>query len=196
MAATRMYKLIKKKHNMKKGFIVAIAFLMGNVIFSQRMMTRKGEIKFEASMPAFEEIAGTNSTVSCILDESTGDFVALALIKSFKFKAPLMEEHFNENYMESSKFPKATFKGKILNFDPKKLSTAKTSYDLEGDLTIHGVTKKIKSKISLVLNAGKVMATTSILVKPQDYNIEIPSLVKGKIAENAKVAISFVLEAN
>ena len=87
--------------------------LMGNVIFSQKMMTRTGEIKFEASMPAFEEIAATNSTVSCIFDETTGDFVALALIKSFKFKAPLMEEHFNENYMESSKFPKATFKGKF-----------------------------------------------------------------------------------
>lgn len=181
---------------MKKGILLAMVVLMGNVIFAQKMMTRSGEVKFEASMPAFEEIAGTNKTVSCILDQATGDFVALALIKSFKFKAPLMEEHFNENYMESSKFPKATFKGKILNFDAKKLSSSKTSYDMEGDLTIHGVTKKIKSKISLVLNGAKVAATTTILVKPQDYNIEIPSLVKGKIAENAKVAINFVLEAN
>ena len=181
---------------MKKGILLAIVLLMGNVIFSQKMITRSGEVKFEASMPAFEEIAGTNNTVSCILDEATGDFVALALIKSFKFKAPLMEEHFNENYMESSKFPKATFKGKILNFDAKKLSANKTSYDLEGDLTIHGVTKKIKTKINLALNGAKVMATSSFLVKPQDYKIEIPSLVKGKIAENAKVAINFVLEAN
>jgi hypothetical protein len=181
---------------MKKGIILGICFLMGNIIFSQKMMTRTGEIKFEASMPAFEEIAGTNSTVSCILDESTGDFVALALVKAFKFKAPLMEEHFNENYMESSKFPKATFKGKILNFDAKKLSAAKSTYDLEGDLTIHGVTKKIKTKLNLVLNGAKITATSSILVKPQDYNIEIPSLVKGKIAENAKVSIIFILIAN
>ena len=84
---------------MKKGIIVALVFLVGNVVFSQKMITRSGEVKFEASMPAFEEIAGTNSTVSCILDQATGDFVALALIKSFKFKSPLMEEHFNENYM-------------------------------------------------------------------------------------------------
>jgi hypothetical protein len=181
---------------MKKGIVLAVVFLMGNLIFSQKMITRSGEVKFEASMPAFEEIAGKNNTVSCILDESTGDFVALALIKSFKFKAPLMEEHFNENYMESSKFPKATFKGKIVNFDAKKLSATKTSYDLEGDLTIHGVTKKIKSKITLALNGGKVSTSTSILVKPQDYNIEIPSLVKGKIAENAKVVINFILAAN
>jgi len=173
-----------------------MCFLVGNVIFAQKMMTRTGEIKFEASMPAFEEIAGTNSTVSCILDEATGDFVALALVKAFKFKAPLMEEHFNENYMESSKFPKATFKGKIANFDAKKLSSTKSSYDLEGDLTIHGVTKKIKTKLALVLNGGKITATSLILVKPQDYNIEIPSLVKDKIAENVKISINFILAAN
>jgi hypothetical protein len=181
---------------MKKGIILGICFLVGNMVFSQKMMTRTGEIKFEASMPAFEEIAGTNSAVSCILDESTGDFVALALVKAFKFKSPLMEEHFNENYMESSKFPKATFKGKIANFDAKKLSSKKTEFDLEGDLTIHGVTKKVKTKLALVLNAGKITATSLILVKPQDYNIEIPSLVKGKIAENVKVSINFILAAN
>ena len=104
---------------MKKIIIVALCFLIGNIVFSQKMMTRGGEVRFEASMPAFEEIAGTNSNVSCILDESNGDFVALVLVKAFKFKSPLMEEHFNENYMESSKFPKSTFKGKISNFDAK-----------------------------------------------------------------------------
>ncbi|MFM2369946.1 MAG: hypothetical protein RL619_2263 [Bacteroidota bacterium] len=181
---------------MKKGILLAFAFLVGNVIFSQKMITRSGEIKFEASMPAFEEIAATNNTTSCILDEATGDFVALALIKSFKFKVPLMEEHFNENYMESSKFPKSTFKGKILNFDAKKLSATKSTYDLEGDLTIHGVTKKIKTKINLVLSGAKITATSTILIKPQDYDIEIPSLVKGKIADNVKVSINFILEAN
>ena len=181
---------------MKKGIIVAICFLVGNMVFSQKMMTRAGEVRFEASMPAFEEIAGTNNTVSCILDETTGDFVALVLVKGFKFKSPLMEEHFNENYMESSKFPKATFKGKIANFDAKKLTTKSSEFELEGDLTIHGVTKKIKTKIALALNAGKISAKSLILVKPQDYNIEIPNLVKGKIAENAKVIINFVLAAN
>jgi hypothetical protein len=181
---------------MKKIIILMVFFLAGNVIFSQKMMTRTGEIKFEASMPAFEEIAGTNNTASSILEESTGDFAALALVKAFKFKSPLMEEHFNENYMESSKFPKATFKGKIANFDAKKLSSTKSSYDLEGDLTIHGVTKKIKTKLTLVLNGGKITATSLISVKPQDYNIEIPSLVKDKIAENVKVSMNFILEAN
>jgi hypothetical protein len=181
---------------MKKITILLVFIFTGNMIFSQKMMTRTGEIKFEASMPAFEEIAGTNSTASCILEQETGNFAALALVKAFKFKSPLMEEHFNENYMESSTFPKANFKGKIANFDAKKLSSTKSSYDLEGDLTIHGVTKKIKTKLTLVLNGDKITATSLISVKPQDYNIEIPSLVKGKIAENVKISMNFTLAAN
>ena len=111
--------------------------------FSSKLITRNGEIKFEASMPTFEEISGTNNTASCIFDKTTGDIAVLALIKGFKFKSPLMEEHFNENYMESVKFPKATFKGKVLNFDASKTSG---SYDVEGDLSIHGVTKKLRQR--------------------------------------------------
>lgn len=179
---------------MKKIALLTLSFFVGNAIYAQKMMTRSGVIKFEASMPAFEEIAGTNNTVSCILDLQTGDFVALGLIKAFKFKSPLMEEHFNENYMESTKLPKSTFKGKILNLVASKITATKSTYDLEGDLTIHGVTKKIKTKINLVLNAGKITATSIIMIKPQDYGIEIPNLVKSKIAENVKVSINFILE--
>jgi len=179
---------------MKKAIIIFALLIMGNNVFSQKMITRNGKITFEASMPSFEEIKGINSNVSCILDEATGDFVALALIKSFKFKSPLMEEHFNENYMESSLFPKATFKGKISNFDAKKLSSTKTTFDLEGDLTIHGVTKKIKTKINLTLTSGKVLAIAGFDIKPQEYGIEIPNLVKDKIAKNIDTAINFTLE--
>ena len=179
---------------MKKIAFLGLLVFTGNVMFSQKIMTRTGEIKFEASMPAFEEIAAKNNTVSCILDESNGDFVALALVKAFKFKAPLMEEHFNENYLESSVFPKSTFKGKIIGFDSSKLSSKKNIYDLEGDFTLHGVTKKIKAKITIFLNSDKVIATSDIIVKPQDYNIEIPNLVKKKIAENVKVSINFILQ--
>lgn len=164
---------------------------MTNFCFSQKMMTRNGEVKFEGTMPGIEEIAGTNKTSSCIFDNITGDFVSLVLVKGFKFKSPLMEEHFNENYMESTKFPKATFKGKVLNFDNKKPAGV---YDLEGDLTIHGVTKKVKVKITFTTNGNKLVATSNFSVKPQDYNIEIPKLVKNKIADNIKITLNFTLE--
>ena len=105
-----------------------------------------------------------------------------------------MEEHFNENYMESSKFPNSTFKGKIAGFDAKKLSATKSAYDVEGDLTIHGVTKKVKTKIHLSLNGSKIVTSGSFTVHAQDYNIEIPSLVKEKFAEQIKVAFAFELD--
>jgi polyisoprenoid-binding protein YceI len=179
---------------MKKTIIVSIALILANVTFAQRMLTRSGEIKFDASMPNLVEIAGKSSTVSAILDQATGNFATSVIIKSFRFKSPLMEEHFNENYLESSKFPNSTFKGKISGFDSKKLSATKTMYDVEGDLTLHGVTKKIKTKISLALNGGKVLVTGGFSVHAQDYNIEIPSLVKEKFAEQIKVTFDFDLE--
>ena len=179
---------------MKKITVLLICFFIGTTAFAQKAMTRSGEIKFDGTVPSEVEIIGTNKTVSCIFDQSTGDFVALALVKAFKFKAPLMEEHFNENYMESSQYPKATFKGKVLNFDASKLSSTKSTYDLEGDLTIHGVTKKIKTKISLSQSSGNLITSSNFTVKAADYKIEIPSLVKEKFAENIKVIINFNLE--
>ena len=148
---------------MKRILIIVLSLLAGEAMMSQKMMTRAGSIKFDASMPDLVEIAATNTGASCIFDKATGDFVALALVKSFKFKS-------------------------------SKLNGTKTSYDLEGDLTIHGVTKKIKTKIALVENGGKVTATSNFTVKCKDYAIEIPSLVKEKFAENIKVGLDFDLE--
>lgn len=180
---------------MKNKVFLILFFILGNVVFSQKMITRAGEIKFEASVPAFEPVAAVNNSVSAILDESNGEFAALALIKAFKFKIPLMEEHFNENYMESNQFPKATFKGRIINFDISKLS-ASANYDLEGDLSIHGVTKKIRTKITLAPKDGKLRVTNNFTVKAQDFNIKIPSIVKSKVSEDVNVSVDFILDKN
>jgi polyisoprenoid-binding protein YceI len=178
-----------------KKIIFIVTLLLGNVIFSQKLITRSGEIKFEASIPAFEEVAAKSNSASCILDMSSGDLVALILVKGLKFKVPLMEEHFNENYIESSQFPKATFKGKFVGFDVSKLSTTKMPYDLEGDLTLHGVTKKIKVKAFLSMNEGKVGVVSNFLLKPIDYEIKIPNIVRNKVAEDVKIAFNFRLES-
>jgi polyisoprenoid-binding protein YceI len=179
---------------MKKSFLVLVALVLANVTFAQRLLTRSGEIKFDASMPNLVEIAGKSNTVSAILDEATGQFATSVIIKSIRFKSPLMEEHFNENYMESSKYANSTFKGKIAGFDAKKLSASKVAYDIEGDLTIHGITKKVKTKIYLTLNGSKVGAAGNFTVHAQDYGIEIPSLVKEKFAEQIKVSFNFDLD--
>jgi hypothetical protein len=178
---------------MKKITLLILCFFVGNIIFSQKMITRSGQIKFEASVPSFEPVVAVNNSVSAILDESNGELATLVLVKAFKFKVPLMEEHFNENYMESSKYPKATFNGKIINFDSSKLNTSE-KYDLEGDLTIHGVTKKIKTKIILVSKDRKLYVSNSFTVKAQDFNIKIPGIVKSKVSEDIKITIDFILD--
>jgi polyisoprenoid-binding protein YceI len=178
---------------MKKRLLLGV-LLCSASLFSQKMMTRSGEIKFEASMPAFEEIAAKNNTASCIFDKATREIAVLALVKAFRFKVPLMEEHFNENYIESDKFPKATFKGKVTNFDAAKLSSGKATFDVEGDLTLHGITKKVKTKITFVQSGEKLVATCTFKVKPTDYDIKIPSVVKSKIAESVEIDLKFDLE--
>ena len=178
---------------MKKMFLF-VGLLCSTYSFSQKMITRSGEIKFEASVPAFEEVAAKNNTASCIFDKSTGEIAVLALVKAFRFKVPLMEEHFNENYIESDKFPKATFKGKVTNYDATKLLSGKATFDVEGDFTLHGVTKKVKIKITFVQSGEKLVATSTFKVKSLDYNIKIPSVVKSKIAESAEIDLKFDLE--
>lgn len=179
---------------MKKIMITCICLILSLAVFSQKMITRSGEIKFEASMPAFEQVAAKSNTVSCIFDTSTGEIAVLALVKAFRFKVPLMEEHFNENYIESDQFPKSTFKGKVANFDVSKITSVKATFDVEGDLTLHGVTKKVKTKITFVQSGEKLISTCIFKVKPNDYNIKIPSVVKSKIAETVEINLKFELE--
>ena len=175
---------------MKKTTIIVAAILVCSMAFSQKMITRSGEIKFDATYPgATDEVVGTNKTASGIFDKTTGDLVAQAMVKSFKFKLPLMEEHFNENYMESDKLPKANFKGKVLNYDGKA-----GSYDVEGDLTIHGVTNKIKTKMTFANDGGKVIISGGFTVKLSDYKLQVPALAKKTLSETAKVTLKLPLE--
>lgn len=161
------------------------------VAFSQKMITRSGEIKFDATVPgAMDPVVGTSTTVSSIFDKATGDFVVQGLVKSFKFKSPLMEEHFNENYMESDKLPKTSFKGKVLNYDGKT-----GTYDVEGDLTIHGVTNKVKTKVIISNANGKLSIVGNFVVKLKEYKIDVPAMAKKTLAETAKISIKLELES-
>lgn len=175
---------------MKKVIIAIVCFVFSTVMFSQKMITRSGEIKFDATISgALDQVVGTSNTVSSILDKSNGDFVVQALVKSFKFKSPLMEEHFNENYMESDKLPKASFKGKVLNFEGKT-----STYDVEGDLTLHGITNKVKTKMTISSLDSRVSVSGNFVVKLIDYKLEVPSMAKKTLSETAKISIKLELE--
>lgn len=175
---------------MKKTIILTLFFLVANTLFAQKMITRNGEIKFDATYPgALDAVIGTSNSTSSIFDKSNNEFVVQVLIKSFKFKIPLMEEHFNENYMESDKFPKANFKGEIIAFDGKS-----GVYQIEGDLAIHGVTNKIKSKVTISISNDKLVILGSFEVKINDYNLEVPALAKKTLSDEAKVSFKLELE--
>jgi polyisoprenoid-binding protein YceI len=127
-----------------------------------------------------------------ILDVKSGEIVASMLMKSFNFKKALMEEHFNENYVESNKFPKATFKGKITNLEQLDITKdGKYALDIDGNITIHGVTKPLKVKGQAVVTNGQIKASAVFPLAVKDFKIEIPRLVRNNIAEKVQVSVSF-----
>jgi polyisoprenoid-binding protein YceI len=130
-----------------------------------------------------------------VIDLASGKMEILVLVKGFHFKRDLMEQHFNENYMESGKFPKANFVGELVN--PKSLDLKKDgtyNLDLKGKLTMHGVTRDVSSKANFVVKSGVATAKTDFKVLVADYNIQIPSLVKDKIAKEAKISVNLNLQ--
>ena len=137
-----------------------------------------------------EDIKADNNQVAGVLDITTGDMVFQVLIKSFHFERALMEEHFNENYMESDKIPKSSFKGKITNLSSVNFAKEGT-YDVtvEGDLTIHDVTNKISTKGTIEVVSGGINANSKFNIVPEDYKITIPGVVKEKFDKNLAVTV-------
>jgi polyisoprenoid-binding protein YceI len=114
------------------------------------------------------------------------------LIKGFLFKKALMQEHFNENYAESDKFPKATFAGSYTNaIDPAKEGTYEIS--VTGKLSFHGVTRTVTIPASVLVKGGTISGKASFKMVPEDYDIKIPALVRDKISGDTEVTISFDL---
>ena len=157
---------------------------------AQKYMTKNGFIGFY-SKTSMEEIKADNNQVAGVIDAGTGEMVFQVLIKSFHFEKALMEEHFNENYMESEKYPKSTFKGKISNLSSVNFSKNGTyEVTVDGDLTLHNVTNKVNIKGTIEVITGGINASSKFLIVPEDYKIEIPSVVREKINKNLEVTVS------
>ena len=174
---------------MKKIFLtLLILFSLSN--FAQtKMITKSGKVTFEASVPAFEEVKAKNQAVTCVLNTSTGEIASLVLIKGFRFKVALMEEHFNENYMESDTYPKATFKGKIDNFDISKLSETAKEYNIKGKMEMHGKIKDITIIASIKKSGDGIQINSDFNLNTDDYDIEIPSVVSKKVSKKVAVTL-------
>jgi polyisoprenoid-binding protein YceI len=182
------------KNSIKIIAILFIGMISTYTVQAQKYMTKNGNIKFYSETP-LETIEAKNSQVNAALDTQTGDLVFKVLIKSFQFEKALMQEHFNENYLESDKFPNSTFQGKVINLSAVDFSK-EGSYEatIEGDLTIHGVTKKISEKGTFTVKSGdKIHGISKFNVKPADYDIKIPGAVVKNIAEVLEVTVDIEL---
>ena len=164
------------------------------VLFSQQFYTDKGVTKFDGSKAAFEPIKASNNNTVSIIDSSNGQIAAVILISEFDFRLGLMQEHFNENYLESNVYPKSTFEGQIKNFNVLNLNENVMIHEITGNLTIKGVAKKISTiaEISKLDNQIKIKSDFSIMLS--DFGVKIPKIVFKKIDEEVKISLNFTYD--
>lgn len=174
--------------------LLTVLFTIGSTAEAQaKYIDKKGKLTFEASEELFEPVKAANESVTVILNTETNDIASLALMKSFRFKNSLMEEHFNENYIESETYPKATFKGKLLDFNFSDLTENTSEVILDGKIELRGKEKQIRTTLKTKKSGDFIIIQGSFKVTPADFDIEIPSIVKNKIAKEIIVSLDFKL---
>ena len=176
---------------MQKQFFLILLFLVAVNGFTQkRYFTKSGNVTFNAGT-ALEDIEAVTNTSSSVFDASTGQIEFAVLIKGFEFKRALMQEHFNENYMESDRFPRSVFKGRITNMNEVNFQqNGSYPVSVSGSLEIHGVTKQIEAKGIMKVAGEAFLADADFNITLSDYNIAIPGLVKDKISKTATIKVN------
>ena len=174
---------------MNKILLILIFTLIQLIVPAQKYITKNGYISFFGSTP-LENIKAENNQVASILDAANGDLVFQGLIKSFHFEKKLMEEHFNENFVDSDKYPRFQFKGKILNISEVNFSKSGThNADVRGEMTINNITRQIEAKGTLELLENAVVGKSKFNIRPEDYNIKIPGVLREKVAKEMEVTV-------
>ncbi|WP_027388007.1 YceI family protein [Chryseobacterium gregarium] len=178
---------------MKKLVLFIVSLLFTNFVFAQKYLSKTGKVTFEASIPLFEDVFAQDDNNVAVINADTGDFASVSIVKNFHFKTKLMEEHFNESYAETGKYPKTTFTGKIVNFDKTKLSASPQKYTVQGTLNFHGVDKAVTSVAAIYSKDGKIYMQGNFVAKAADYKVTIPKMVMKKVAESVNVQYNYVL---
>ena len=168
--------------------VIFYLFFLSILLSKDLHITRTGYIEFFSTTP-IEDIKAVNNQVSCVLDKNSGSFAFQVPIKAFTFKNALMQEHFNESYLESDIYPKSTFKGKILNWKDLKLTTQPQDIKIEGELTMHGIKKSIIEMGSISQKKSDILGQCVFIVALRDFDIKVPKIVRENIAEVIKVTV-------
>jgi len=179
---------------MNKIILIIMIFFIGLAATqaADKYFTRNGHIYFLSKTDIIDIDAHNRQTAS-FLNTKNGDMVFAVIMKLFKFDLALAEEHFNENYVESEKYPKAKFKGRIDNFD--KIDVSKNAVHhvtVSGKLSLHGKTKPLKAKGTIEIKNGMIIAKSKFTLMLKDYGISIPNLVKDKVSKEIIIEIDMV----
>ena len=171
-------------------YLVLLLFLF-DVAFAQQYKSKEGSVHFFSEAP-MENIEAENNTVAGIIDVASGEFAFRVKIEDFNFAKSLMQEHFNENYMESERYPFATFTGFMTDFQDLDLSE-KQMVQVRGQMTMHGVNQSVNVDASIWMQDEELHLISKFGVKLTDYKIDIPKIVMYKIAEEVVVTIQMQL---
>ena len=165
-----------------KAYITISILLLGLSASAQQYITRQGTLSFDAGSP-LEDITATSNSATAVYDAGDGKLGVQVLMTSFQFKRALMQEHFNENYVESEIYPKAVFKGKFI--DGRAI----------GALTIHGVTQDVNVPATLNESNGMAHLLVAFEATIEESRVEIPSAVANKIDKQAKIIVDCKMQS-
>ncbi|MBU0486474.1 MAG: YceI family protein [Bacteroidetes bacterium] len=173
------------------SLVLFLGFCAISVSAQDKYFTRNGHIYFISRMD-FIDLDANNYQVGSILNIQTGEMVVTVLNKSFQFKYALAEEHFNENYMETHKYPKSSFKGFVKEIENVDLSkNGEYEVTVRGDLSMHGITKAVSAKGKITKDGQGITAKASFSILLKDYKMKIPSIVADKVNELIEIEVIF-----
>ncbi len=185
---------------MKKiTLLLAVLFvLISGVVNAQKYSTRDARIFFNPNKDqSHKDYAAESKEGTAILQVETSAVALLVPMKTFHFNNALLEEHFNENYLHTDKFPNATFKGKLIGFSKDQL-TKDGVYNIssEGQVTLHGVTKNFKAAVKLEVKGKVATFVCFFKIKAEEYSIDIPGIVKPKLSEETPIEANIKFQLN
>jgi hypothetical protein len=179
---------------MKKFTLLALLFTFSLISAQKKMTSSKCDVNFEASVPFFEEVKAKNNEAQSVLIPEKSRISFVVIIKKFQFKRDLMREHFNTNYMESDRYPKAIFEGIIEKFDMKDINGTEKDYQIKGKIEIHGKSKIITVNAKIKRIVDGIHIASSFILNTDDFKIEIPSIVIAKVSKTVNTQIDCVLQ--
>jgi len=184
---------------MKKFTLFTLFFLLFyNLMIAQTFKTRDANIFFNPNKDqSHKDYASASKEGTAVLKVETSEVALLVPMKTFHFNNALLEEHFNENYLHTNKFPNATFKGKLIGFTKDQLAKDGVyKMSSEGQVTLHGVTKNFKAAVKMEVKGKSCTFTCNFKIKADDYAIDIPALVKPKLSDETPIDAIIVFPIN